>query len=44
LSAILLSNPIIIDVSENFYNEENRPTLFVGATYNETTKTFNNVE
>lgn len=44
LSAIFLSNPIIVDVSENFYNQENRPTLFVGATYDETTKTFNNVE
>ena len=44
LSAIFLSNPIIVDVSENFYNEENKPTLLVGAIYDETTKTFNNIE
>jgi hypothetical protein len=44
LASIFLSNPIIIDISENFYDEENRPTIIVGAKYNQSTNTFENPE
>lgn len=44
LGAIMLSEPLIIDISENFYDEENRPTILVGALYDPKTNTFTNQE
>lgn len=44
LGAIMLSEPLIIDISENFYDEENRPTILVGALYDPETNTFTNQE
>jgi len=42
LGAIMLSEPLIIDISENFYDEENRPTILIGATYSPETNSFTN--
>jgi hypothetical protein len=42
LSSIMLSNPIILDVSEGFYDEKNNPRIQVGATYNPESNTFTN--
>ena len=42
LAAIFLSNPILVDISENFYDENNNPTVLVGAAYNPETETFTN--
>lgn len=42
LAAIFLSNPTVIDITTNFYNEDNNPTILVGATYNPETETFTN--
>lgn len=44
LGAIMLSEPLIIDISENFYDEENRPTILVGALYDPETNSFTNQE
>jgi len=44
LGAIMLSEPLIIDISDNFYDEENRPTILVGALYDPETNSFTNQE
>lgn len=44
LGAIMLSKPLIIDISDNFYDEENRPTILVGALYDPETNSFTNQE
>ena len=42
LAAIFMSNPIIVDVTENFYDDNNSPSIFVGATYNPENNSFRN--
>ncbi len=44
LGAILLSNPVVIDVTENFFNKNNQPNILIGASYDAATNTFTNPE
>lgn len=42
LAAIFMSNPVIVEVTENFYDENNNPSIVIGATYNPETQQFSN--
>lgn len=42
LAAIFMSNPVIVEVTENFYDENNNPSVVIGATYNSETQQFTN--
>jgi hypothetical protein len=44
LGAILLSNPVIVDITKNFFNENNQPNILIGASYDPKTNTFKNPE
>lgn len=42
LAAIMTSNPVIIDVSEGFFDDKGYATIQIGATYNPENSTFTN--